>query len=356
MSEEQNNKDLPVAEKEKDEVETLPTEEKKVFSRRQALLGALFGAGAVLAKTAKAAEASCACLAPPDCSTVCEYGGNPKGDGTQACECNTAPVQTQTEVTLDDIVTAGTVGPTADVTMKRNITETYVTKISKYSSNKTYATYYALTDLDHPIGSFVVPYFTVDSKGRITSYGSRTISIVNNFTKTTRTDYYNYYNYSDYSDGNCFISGKLLTTEGSKPVNGICVGDVLIGEDGEHKVLGIVTGTLGANRFAQHPVNDPGFILTADHVIYEHGEFVIVSKKYFKPNRNLMQSPTVKGTYDYEGLFEKCVEKPESFVKDSRFAPETKTYSFIVDKGMFGKTEGGTNVLLAHVVNSKQSN
>lgn len=60
----------------------------KKLSRRQALMGALLGAGAAVAKTAEAAEASCACLAAPDCSTVCPNGGTPKGDGTQACECN----------------------------------------------------------------------------------------------------------------------------------------------------------------------------------------------------------------------------------------------------------------------------
>ena len=58
------------------------------LSRRKALLAGLLGAGAVVAKTAEAAEASCACLAAPNCDAVCPNGGVPKGDGTQACACN----------------------------------------------------------------------------------------------------------------------------------------------------------------------------------------------------------------------------------------------------------------------------
>lgn len=81
MSEEQKNS--PEA------VETPVGKEKpKKLSRRKALLVGLLGAGAVVAKTAEAAEASCACLAAPDCDAVCPNGGVPKGDGTQACACN----------------------------------------------------------------------------------------------------------------------------------------------------------------------------------------------------------------------------------------------------------------------------
>lgn len=37
---------------------------------------------------------SCACQPAPNCnnSMVCPYGGNPKGNGTQACQCNDVPV------------------------------------------------------------------------------------------------------------------------------------------------------------------------------------------------------------------------------------------------------------------------
>lgn len=58
------------------------------LSRRQALLAGLMGAGTVVAKTAEAAEASCACLAAPDCDAACPNGGSPKADGTQGCVCN----------------------------------------------------------------------------------------------------------------------------------------------------------------------------------------------------------------------------------------------------------------------------
>ena len=59
----------------------------KRLSRRKALLASLLGAGAVVAQTAKAADETCACLAPPDCDAQCPNGGTPKGDGTQACVC-----------------------------------------------------------------------------------------------------------------------------------------------------------------------------------------------------------------------------------------------------------------------------
>lgn len=185
MSEEQNNKDLPVAETEKDEVKALPTEEKKVFSRRQALLGALFGAGAVLAKTAKAAEASCACLAPPDCDSICANGGTPRGDGTQACDCNAEAKETLAKVaytgsyedltnkptipdvsslTLQEVGTAGNVGPTGDVTIN-----------------------------EASIGQIKIPYFTVNKYGQVTAKGERTL-------KVSTGNYYNYYNYGNYYD------------------------------------------------------------------------------------------------------------------------------------------------------------
>jgi len=51
-----------------------PAPHHKGLTRRQALFGALLGIGAVAAKSAKAAEESCACLAPPNCDAVCPNG------------------------------------------------------------------------------------------------------------------------------------------------------------------------------------------------------------------------------------------------------------------------------------------
>lgn len=71
---------------------------KEKLSRRSALLAGLLGAGAFVAKTAEAADPSCSCLEPPDCSTICPNGGIPKGDGTQACQCNETPSEQLADV------------------------------------------------------------------------------------------------------------------------------------------------------------------------------------------------------------------------------------------------------------------
>ena len=60
----------------------------KNISRRKALMAGLLGVGVAAAKVSEAAEASCACLAAPDCDSICPNGGTPRGDGTQACVCN----------------------------------------------------------------------------------------------------------------------------------------------------------------------------------------------------------------------------------------------------------------------------
>ena len=231
MSEETKN-NLPSAGNETEKsVATKDTEKEdssRRFSRREALLGALFGAGVAVAKAAEAAESACACLAPPDCSTICPNGGSPKGDGTQACDCNPEGLATvaytgkysdlideptlatvaktgsyndlkdkPASTTLPDLTSSGSAGPTADVTMKR--VYTYTTIKTTHGSSYTTTDYdYSLTS--HPTGSFQVPYFTVDSKGRITSYGSRTITIQNTNESKYATKYDNYGNYGDYSD------------------------------------------------------------------------------------------------------------------------------------------------------------
>lgn len=169
----------------------------KKLSRRKALLAGLLGAGAAVAKTAEAAEASCACLAAPDCDAVCPNGGTPRGDGTQACECNEETKEQLATVaytgkysdliglpkipdsyTPPDIVTAGTAGQSADLTIKATRIHDTVTV--------------------PPKGSFKIPYFSVDKKGRITSFTTHTVTL-----SETYYNYYNYYNYSDYSDYNC---------------------------------------------------------------------------------------------------------------------------------------------------------
>ena len=159
----------------------IPKRERK-FSRRQAVLAALFGLGPMI-KVAYATEGSCSCLEAPDCNSICTYGGTPRADGSQACDCNEPPVQTLADVaysgsyndvlnkptlakvattgsyndltglptmpstTPDTIITAQTFGPTANVTIGRGGSGSI--KIPRITVNKyglvTGCSYYTLT-------------------------------------------------------------------------------------------------------------------------------------------------------------------------------------------------------------------
>ena len=336
-------------------------ENKVAVSRREALLGALFGAGVAIAKTSAAADAACACLAPPDCDSICPNGGSPRGDGTQACDCFDNPKQ--------NVATVATTGSYTDLSNRPSLATVATTgKYSDLLNKPTIPTQKALSSVTTAgtvgqtsnvsvsggnTATVSVPYFTVNSYGQITSRGNCTLKVV------TATTYYNYTNncYTNNccncgDDSGCFIKGKLLTKEGYKALEQIEVGDVLVGEDGEHTILGIVTRTLGESRFAISPVSDDSIVLTSEHIINKEGEFIIYSRENFSPNRTLMKTGSLLGSYDFDGLFERCKSKPSSFKKVSGFSPVTKTYSFIVDKGLWAKTEGGTSVLLARAVNS----
>ena len=159
------------------------------ISRRAALAAALLGGAAAVAKEAKAGDASCECLPAPDCNAQCPNGGTPRADGTQACDCNPDPCVPQDQLAvvartgkyedllgkpdlntaLPNITTAGSAGPTADVTMTRSGTSPQTGQIS-------------------------IPYFKVDSKGRITAFGNRTFTMK----ATYYGNYANYYAYSNY--------------------------------------------------------------------------------------------------------------------------------------------------------------
>ena len=52
------------------------------------------------------AETLCSCLPPPNCDDVCSNGGNPKGDGTQECECFDQPTGS---VALEDAYPVGAI-------------------------------------------------------------------------------------------------------------------------------------------------------------------------------------------------------------------------------------------------------
>lgn len=59
----------------------------KLRHRKALLAAALAG---FFSKYASAAEV-CECMPNPDCNAVCPNGGNPRGDGTQACDCSPIP-------------------------------------------------------------------------------------------------------------------------------------------------------------------------------------------------------------------------------------------------------------------------
>lgn len=190
MSEELNKTEQATTTPATEEKESVAKSVVKKLSRRQALMGALLGAGVAVAKTAEAAEASCACLAAPDCSTICPNGGTPKGDGTQACECNAEA--------KEQLATVAYTGSYNDLTDKPTLyTPPDVVKSGSAGQNTDQTIAIPLTGTQ----TLKVPYFTVDNKGRITSFTTHTISLVKG--------YYNYYNYSDYynyyvySDYNC---------------------------------------------------------------------------------------------------------------------------------------------------------
>lgn len=76
------------------------------FGRRHILSAILSMLSFGLIKPARA-EISCSCLPPPNCDDVCEFGGNPRGDGTQACDCNEEP--TGGNVALSDAYPVGAI-------------------------------------------------------------------------------------------------------------------------------------------------------------------------------------------------------------------------------------------------------
>lgn len=326
-----------------------PAPHHKGLTRRQALFGALLGIGAVAAKSAKAAEESCACLAPPDCDAVCPNGGSPRGDGTQACDCNPAP---KPDTVLADIVTPGSAGQNSDTTLIRKFTEEHNTKSNP--TGKTYVSTYLAgnTPDNYPAGSFKIPYFTVDSKGRVTSYATRTVTIKNQITQKN-TYYYNYYNYYDYYDNNCadsdngcFVKAKFLTQRGIFDISELRVGDILYGLDGEHRVIGIARNVLG-KRKAVSPKGHHNVLLTDDHIILANNKPSVVDLRLYPKNKRILADSEngTQGRYADAWLDNLITENPDAFeVID--LPEDTPTFTPIVDKGHWGRTIDGADVLL----------
>lgn len=62
-------------------------------SRRNTLLGAIAAGMSITDMRSAKAESVCACLPAPKCEDICEFGGKPRGGGTQDCVCFDEPVQ-----------------------------------------------------------------------------------------------------------------------------------------------------------------------------------------------------------------------------------------------------------------------
>ncbi len=190
MSESEKTKNVPVVKGHSDR-----DREQKNLTRRGMLLGAVLGGiGAV--KTVEAVE--CTCLPAPDCNAVCPNGGVPRGDGTQACDCNPPTCVTQDQLAkvaytgeytdlidkpdlsagMPNVVTAGGAGPTTNVTMSR-------------------------TGAAPQTGKITIPYFSVDSKGRVTAFGNRTFEMKTSY-YSNYSNYYAYSNYSAYTNYNAY--------------------------------------------------------------------------------------------------------------------------------------------------------
>ena len=372
--------------------------ETKKTSRRNVLkiAGALGATGLAVGsiKTAKAGNAGC--LVAPDCNTICEFGGTPKSDGTQECICNPNPGYDYEKVCysgaysdLKDLpFRAGSPsdgGPATNATSwnsyKVRLNETEASENLRIPVIDGDYIDYAFKSEIGSVPNIGAKKFTVsksgysfsisrDQYGRLigcdASYDKNAVNCINckdckNCDCCDCTDCTNCCNCCNCSncrcdcdccdcgdDSGCFISGELLTKEGFKEISAIEVGDILLGDDGEHKVLGIATNVLGKTRFAVTPADDNTIVLTCDHIIVDETGPIAYSKKYLYLNHITLKSDTVEGTYFYPGLFEECAIRPLSFHK-REMSEKTKTYSFIVDKGRLGKTRGGTSVLLAGV-------
>ena len=178
------------------------------LSRRNVLLGALMSGAAT---AVKAAEDVCACLPAPDCNAVCPEGGTPRGDGTQACDCNPASNRTRALALTDGgdaVDTALVSGKSLRLNQNKTATEVLVFSNNqidcadkadfamKFSTVTTAGSAGPSADVSfEQTGTFSVPYFTVNTKGQITSYKSVNVKIA-----STAADYTNYSAYGNYGN------------------------------------------------------------------------------------------------------------------------------------------------------------
>lgn len=160
----------------------IPKRERKV-TRRQAVFAALFGLGPMI-KVAYATEGSCSCLEAPDCSSICTYGGTPKADGSQACDCNEPPVQTLATVaytgsysdvlnkpTLAKVATTGNYNDLSGLPTIPSATPDSIITAQRFGPSSN------ITINRGGTGSIQIPKVTVNKYGLVTGCTSYTLKI-----------------------------------------------------------------------------------------------------------------------------------------------------------------------------------
>lgn len=339
--------------------------QKQKLTRRQALLGALL-ASAIVKPAEAATDGSCACLPAPDCNAVCPNGGVPRGDGTQACECTPAPNFPRALGVVDggDAVKALNSDRWGGMRLRlnHNTTDTWIPVIA--GDQVDYVLKSEIGGAGQKIGAKLVygesvletigtkpgrkwytknvPAVKRDEYGRVEAVGYAAV-----WTQCNCNCSSNCCNCGD--DSRCFIKARLKTTSGFKDVSEVKVGDRLVGLDGIHTVVGVLTGQLG-KRKAVCPKGSHDVVLTEDHVVLHQGLPVVYSEKGKRMGLDILTSDSgIHGVYVQPWLDKLISVTPQAF--DCMDLPEdTRTYTLFIADGHWGMTEDGTSVLLCQML------
>lgn len=348
---------IPLQEEESDD--KTPSQKQRL-SRRQALLGALL-AGAIAKPAEAATDGSCACLPAPDCNAVCPNGGVPRGDGTQACECTPAPNFPRALGVVDggDAVKALDSDRWGGrrLRLNHNTTDTWIPVFS--GENVDYVLKSEIGGAGQKIGAKIVwskndlssegrgnivtryPAVKRDEYGRVQEVGYHAVM------RNCNCDCSNCCNCGD--DNGCFIKARLRTTQGVKDVSEIRVGDRLIGLDGIHTVVAVMSRHLG-KRLAVHPKNNKDLVVTEDHVVQCQGQPVVFSDQGKSMGHDVLTAESgIKGVYVQPWMDQLISVNAEAFEQEA-LSEDTRTYTVIVADGHWGMTEDGTSVLLCQML------
>ena len=332
-----------------------------------------------------------ACLAPPDCNSICPFGGDPKGNGTQECNCYPEKLKMP-----DPFATSGSYKSLKNIPPRAlSLTdggdavnaEKFGGKILRYEHNATaksilvvnskqfdVTTKEKIATLGIPtIGSktftvgnkkYVQLTVTRDEYGLVTGLTADTdnCNCTNccncNCTKTYCKNCSNCKNCAcSYcsacdcdccdcgDDSGCFIQTELLTPDGYKAVELLKVGDYLVCENGTYPIVAIVSNTLGSRK-AVSMSGHPKTVLTEEHIVKKGGEPLSFDKSAFVRSKEVFTQGEVTGSYFYRGLESVRLAKEGEFVVIPMHR-ETKTYTpIIAGNGHWGMTSDGVRVLI----------